>query len=569
MADPALATPSRPSGTSGRTRRGRPTSPGVIPLLVLLGIGIAVPLVAVLITAVTGYGGQPSALGSLAAPVNLQIVGNTILLGVLVVVFATLMAAPLAFLMSWTRLRDQRWIDVLVMIPFMTPPYVASLAWLDFTRVRGLGDLWLGPIGPVLRDFINSPAGMAMIMAGEIFPFLYLLLRNHLDAIPASTDEMAGVAGATAWQRFRRVLLPLSTVNFSLGALVVFIRAIGEFGAPVTIGNRIGFHVLVSQIYRNVTIAPLDFPTAAAFSSVLLTLGVGVWAIQQWVARKPTHFGGRVSRRRTVRLGAWWAPAWLWITVIMLATVVIPYVSVVIGAMTILRSRPPSPDNLTFDYFGIVLTTGDGLSALETSAGLSLAGATIATVLGTAVVLATGRRPRRAGRIADVLAIAPDMVPTIVLAIGFIFLWNSPLLPATPYNSPWILVIAYSVIFLPIVVQSIRGVRGSIDERLLEAASVSGAGRVQTMVRVMLPLLLPGIASGWLLAFLIGVREVVASSLIRPASVNLLSPWIIAEFDRGDRAGAMAMTVIGVVSSTLILVLVQVWNQRRASRRLR
>lgn len=564
LTEPGLTTPPAPAAKAGRGRR----APwGAYGLLALLVVGVGVPLVAVLVRAVTGYDGQPSALGDLPRPANLRILGNTLLLGVLVVLFSTLMAAPLAFLMSWTRMRAHRWIDVVLMVPFMTPPYVASLAWLDFTRVGGLAEQLFGPAGTVVSAVVHTPAGMAIIMACEVFPFLYLILRNHLDALPASSDEMAGIAGASPWQRFRRILAPMSTVSFSLGALVVFIRAAGEFGAPVTIGNQIGFPVLVSQVYADVTIDPLDFPSAAAFSSVLLGLGIAVWGLQQWVGRRAAPFGGRASRRTSVRLG-WAGPfGWAWLAVVAAVAVVIPYVAVFLGAMTILRSQPLSLDNLTFDYFSIVLQPTGGLPALMNSAGLSFVSATLATAVGVAVALVVARRRTAIRRLVDLLSVAPDTVPAIVLAIGFIFFWNAGWLPVTPYNTGWMLVIAYTAIFLPMVVQSIKSARAGVGGRLLEAAEAAGASGWQTFRRVMLPLLTPGIVSGWLLAFLIGLREVVLSSLVRPASMDLLSPWIISEFDQGHRAEAMAMTVIGVVGSTVVLVVIEAWRRRQAERR--
>jgi len=532
-------------------------------------VGVGAPLVAVLIRAVTGYDGQPSALGSLVHTDNVRILRNTVLLGLMVVVFSTLMAAPLAFLMSWTRLRRHRWIDVAIMIPFMTPPYVASLAWLDFTRVNGLAEQILGPVGTLVGTVVHTPAGMAAIMSCEIFPFLYLILRNHLDSLPASSDEIARVAGASPWQRLSRVLAPLSTASFSLGALIVFIRAAGEFGAPVTIGNQIGFPVLVSRVYEDVTIDPLDFPSAAAFSSVLLALGVTVWGLQQWVGRRPTPFGGRAARRTTVRLGPLARGlGWAWFWLVFLVSTLIPYVAVILGAMTLLRSRPLSLNNLTFDYFGIVLKPDAGLPALLHSLGFAFVGATLATALGVAVAVAVAGRRSAGKRWVDLLAVAPDTVPAIVLAIGFIFFWNAKWLPATPYNTGWMLIIAYTVIFLPMVVQNVKSSRATIDLRLLEAATVSGATGGQAFIRVMLPLLMPGIVSGWLLAFLIGLREVVVSSLVRPSSMDLLSPWIIGQFDQGHRAEAMAMTVIGVVGSTVLLVVIEAWRRRSSEAKL-
>lgn len=71
--------------------------------------------------------------------------------------------------------------------------------------------------------------------------------------------------------------------------------------------------------------------------------------------------------------------------------------------------------------------------------------------------------------------------------------------------------------------------------------------------------------AGWLLAFFVGIRELVMSSLIRPTRINLLAPWIMNQFEQGHRAEAMAMTLIGVGTSTAVLVLIRWWQGRSTS----
>src|SRR5690606_33700868 len=115
----SLTRPAAPA-RSGRRRRITGSTLG---LLLILLVGVAAPLVAVLVRAVTGYDGQPSALGELADPANLRILTNTVLLGVMVVAFSTLLAAPHAFVMSWTTMLDIRWFVVAIMIPIMSPSY--------------------------------------------------------------------------------------------------------------------------------------------------------------------------------------------------------------------------------------------------------------------------------------------------------------------------------------------------------------------------------------------------------------------------------------------------------------
>ncbi|MET3945134.1 ABC transporter permease [Corynebacterium mucifaciens] len=542
-------------------------SPGVYPVLIILLVLVAAPLVSVLVTAVTGYRGEESALQSLLRPEMLRVIRNTVWLSVLVVLFATLFAAPLAFFRAWTPMRRAGWVEVLVMVPFMTPPFAAAMAWMDFTRLRGVADMLLGPtLGDVVRYAINSVWGMGFIMAAELFPFLYLILRNAFASIPASQLEMAQVAGASRWQQFSRVVVPAVVGPYSLGALIVFIKAAGEFGTPVTLGNAIGYEVLVSSIYQDVTIDPLNFSKAAASSSVLFTLGVMAWAIQQWAGRGVLATGGRVARAVNLRPSrSMMALAWVYTAVVFTLSVFIPYISIILAAMTILRSKPPTLDNLTFDYFHIVLTMPSGQEALTRSIVLGAIGATTAVILALAVTVFTMRSRRWPARASDFLAVAPDTVPGIVLAIGFILLWNSPKLPFTPYGSQLILVMAFTVLFVPMAVQNIKTSAAAMSPTLSEASAVAGATSWQTFTRVTLPMLAPGIFAGWLLAFFVGIRELVMSSLIRPTRINLLAPWIMNQFEQGHRAEAMAMTLIGVGTSTAVLVLIRWWQGRSSA----
>ena len=544
------------------------TSLGVYPVLIILLILVAAPLVSVLVTAVTGYRGEDSALNTLLRPEMLRVIHNTVWLSILVVFFATLFAAPLAFFRAWTPMRRAGWVEVLIMVPFMTPPFAAAMAWMDFTRLRGVADMLLGPtLGGAARSAVNSVWGMGFIMAAELFPFLYLILRNAFASIPASQLEMAQVAGASRWQQFSRVVAPSVIGPYSLGALIVFIKAAGEFGTPVTLGNAIGYEVLVSSIYQDVTIDPLNFSKAAASSSVLFTLGVMAWAVQQWAGRGVLATGGRVSRAVQLRPSRiTMAFAWIYAAVVFTLSVFIPYISIILASMTILRSKPPTLDNLTFDYFNIVLTMPSGQEALMRSIMLGAVGATTAVLLAVAVTVFTMRNRRWPARFSDFLAVAPDTVPGIVLAIGFILLWNSPRLPFTPYGSQFILVMAFTVLFVPMAVQNIKTSAAAMSPTLAEASAVAGATSWQTFTRVTLPMLAPGIFAGWLLAFFVGIRELVMSSLIRPTRINLLAPWIMNQFEQGHRAEAMAMTLIGVGTSTLVLVLIRWWQSRSAVR---
>lgn len=71
-----------------------------------------------------------------ASPENAETVCNSLLLGVCVVLCSTVIAAPTAFLLARTQLARRRWLDILFMVPFMTPPYIASMGWILFMQKK-------------------------------------------------------------------------------------------------------------------------------------------------------------------------------------------------------------------------------------------------------------------------------------------------------------------------------------------------------------------------------------------------------------------------------------------------
>lgn len=182
--------------TNAGTEAGRPAVQqrmATYIILAILLVLIAAPLLSVLVTAFTGYRDEPSALGVLAHGEMLTVMGNTVFLSVLVVLFATVMAAPLAVSMAWTPLSRHSWIDVVVMVPFMTPPFAAAMAWMDFTRLGGVAEQLFGKIaGSVAHDVIYSVWGMALIMACELFPFLYLLCGTRFPPFRRLSSRLHG-----------------------------------------------------------------------------------------------------------------------------------------------------------------------------------------------------------------------------------------------------------------------------------------------------------------------------------------------------------------------------------------
>ena len=100
--------------------------------------------------------------------------------------------------------------------------------------------------------------------------------------------------------RFRRIILPMFVSGYSMGALLVFVKTIGEFGTPITMGNRIGYRVLTSEIHHSASIWPIDFQHAALLSTLLLGVSM-VWALQTWFQTRTAVAGDSGKGRKTMQ----------------------------------------------------------------------------------------------------------------------------------------------------------------------------------------------------------------------------------------------------------------------------
>ena len=144
-----------------------------------------------------------SAWQTLTESENAVMIGSSLLLGVLVVLLSTLIAAPLAYLFSRTCFARYRAFNIIFMIPFMTPPYIASMGWILFMQKRGLLQQ-LFPAAAGCENWFFSLGGLVLVMSLHVFPFMLTMLKNAMLNIPSSLEESGAVFGAGFWQRMRK-----------------------------------------------------------------------------------------------------------------------------------------------------------------------------------------------------------------------------------------------------------------------------------------------------------------------------------------------------------------------------
>lgn len=545
-----------------------------IPLIIIAAVLlflIVCPLIMIFAEAVIRDGSLDFAAAwqTLAESENAQMILNSLLLGLLVVIVSTLIAAPLAYLFSRTGFAKYRCFDIIFMIPFMTPPYIASMGWILFMQKRGLLQQ-LVPAAAGSENWFFTLGGLVLVMSLHVFPFMLTILKNAMLNIPSSLEESGAVFGAGFGSRMRKIFLPLISGNYAIGALLVFVKTIAEYGTPATLGKRIGFYVFTTEIHRYATVAPIDFGKSAVLASVLVGVCLMMWFLQNYVTARRSYnlVSGKGSRLNVIKMRL---PAkiasWVYIAIVLLLSVGVPYFSVISTSLIKLRGYGFKAGNFTFQHYINLFTENEkGIRALGNSLILAVSAATICAVLGTIIVIAIRKARSKLGKVVEVMGLLPEMLPGIVLVIGIMLFWNK-IYDAIPlYNTLGIMIVAYVALFLPYTIQYVTSSFTQISGNLEAAAQVFGGSPLYIFRRVTLPLIMKGVLTGWMMTFIISFRELVTASLIAPPNTLVVSTYIVREFEQGSVSIGMAMAVLCVLFTTTALLILNRFIDKQKGR---
>ncbi|WP_295530604.1 iron ABC transporter permease [uncultured Thioclava sp.] len=477
---------------------------------------------------------------------------NTLLLGVGVVLASSVIAVPLAAIRALYRLPGALIWDLLFLVPFMIPPYIATLGWILSLQPMG----YLQQLtGVNLAPFLFSYPGIVFVMALHSFPVIYFAASRSFAAIGSRFSDVSRVFGAGPGRAFWRVTLPLATPALAASLLLVFAMSIEEYGTPAVLGAQFGFEVLVTGIDTSISDWPIDLPKAALLSLALMAISLAAFAMQKRIAtaRDFDVVGGKTPRAPTRSLGVWRGPALGAFAFVAFLSTGAPLLAILATALSRTLSGGLAVSNMGLQNFEAVLSDRSGaLSAMGTSLGLGVIAALLAGLLGIAIAYVTRRGPKPGGGVIEALAMLPNAAPGVVVALGLILLWNQPALPITPYNTLAILVLAYVCILLPQPVRYTVAAFQQVNPSLEAAARVHGASAARTAQRILMPLVAPSVLAAMLLVFTVAARELVASLLIAPVGTDTIGTYIWRQFDQGSVGEGMAVAFLAIVVTTLI-----------------
>ena len=564
-ARPAIAPPVAPTPASLRARSFDPLIFLWIALAAILVFLVVNPLFRLVQSSLeevdTGAFTLMNYVTAYSRPRYLTAMGNSIRLGFGVTALCLILAVPIAWAVSRTNMPAKGLVRTLVLGAFITPPYLGAIGWI---LLAGPNSGWLNRIWTGLTGAAQGPldiytfSGLTFIIAIYSFPYIFIFTGAALDVVSSEMEDAANILGAGTIRTTLRITLPLVMPAILGGAIITFLEAIALFGSPALIAIPARFNVVTTQLLQFFS-QPIRSEVAAAYAVPLLLITIALFGVQRWLVHRRGFVAmtGKGGERRIMDLGPWrWAMLAYALFVLTLA-VLLPYIVLMQAALAKAWGRGFSLDNLTLGNFGYILFRHEtAAQSVINSFTYAAAAAFVAITLGLSIAYIVSRRLLPYAGVLSFVAMAPFVVPGIVLAIAFYAAYAPP--PFALYGTATILILAFSTRFLPIGYANADAAIRAINPEMEEAVRILGGGRLLAIRKVMAPLMKRSLIGAWLLVFIPATRELSTAMFLYGPKTRTMSVMLMDMSEEGNFEHLSALGFLLLIATLAIVGLASV-----------
>lgn len=509
-------------------------------LLTLSTLVVALVVLPIGYLALRAASAGPEAWGALLRPRTLRVFTGSAALALGTAALSTLLALPVAWLTVASDLPLRRFWAVATLLPLAVPSYIFGFAMVAVLGPRGMLQQALAPLGVERLPSIYGFGGALLALTLCSYPYVLLTVRAALRRCDPAVEEAARSMGDGPRAVFLRVLLPQLRPAIAVGALLVALYALSDFGV-VSLLQFDSFTRAIYMQYRG----SFDRSGAALLALLLVVLTLGLLWLEHLLRGRPSmsRTTCAVARpRRPVALGLWRWPAVLFCASLVLLAVGLP-----LFALSYWLTRG--------------LSNGQALVSLwQASANSLLAGtlaAALAVVCALPIAMLAVRYPGPLSRLLERGAYLGYALPGIVVALALVF-FGANVVPLLYQTLPMLL-IGYTVRFLPQAVGSVRTSLQQMNPRVEEAARSLGRRPLGVLTSVTTPLVAPGLLAGAALVFLTTIKELPTTLLLGPTGFPTLATmvWSATSEALFTRAAAPALLLMLLSALAMALMVAQ------------
>ena len=466
---------------------------------------------------------------------TLQIIGRSFLLVGLVSVGSVALALPVAWITVRTDLPFRQIWAVLTILPLAIPSYVGAFVVALVLGPRGMLQTILEPIGVERLPEIYGLPGAALTLTILSYPYVLLPVRAMLLRLDPAFEESSRVLGSGPKETFFRSTVPIVRPAIASGALLTGLYALSDFGA-VSLMRYETFTWAIFLQYES-----FNSELAASLSIILIGCALVILSFESKFRGRGRYArigtgGARIPK--LALLGAWRWPCLFACFCLVSVSLVMP-----IGVLSYWVVRG----------LAIGENPGSVSNAMINSVYASVVAAFFAVCMSLPVAGLSIRYPSRISTLLERASYAGYTLPGIVVALSLVF-FGLNVVPQL-YQTFGLLTFSYLVLFLPVALSPIRSSLSQLNPRLEEAARTLGHNPMQVLWSIVIPSVRPGLVAGFVLVFLVTIKELPATLILSPIGFKTLATTIWAAASEAFFARAAFPALLLIVVSGVMLSL--------------
>ncbi|MFA3840475.1 ABC transporter permease [Streptomyces aureus] len=479
---------------------------------------------------------------------------------------ALVLSVCLAYLFERTDIPGRSFLAPLALAPMAVPVTVMAIAWALVANPAN------GPLAVLIRQAfgvsvdVYSLPGMILVMGIFGVPSMYLMIAPAFARLNPELEEAAATVGAPMWRRLRLIVFPLITPALSAAAMLLVVVALEGFAIPAILGlpDKIFVYSSFIQYSLQPPSGMANYGQASTYGVIILALSLVMLMVYRRRIRDTHRFRvvlGKGYRQNRVSLGRWRMPIFVIVSVYMFIGIVLPILALLWTSVSP-HARPFSwagLESMTLGNYGDILSSPAIGKIMLNTAEVVLVTATVTTAMSLWIAVAAVRKQFRGSTVLFETTFLVFGVPSVVLGAAVLFLYLY--VPIPIYGTVWIIVVALVTRFLPRGSRMVHAALLQLDDGLVEAARVTGAGPVTVMRTILVPLLRPALWKCFLWVFAHALGELPIALLLTGSDNRTLVVLLWDTFTSSvDYPEASALGVIILAIST-----VAVWVVNRRS----
>ena len=476
---------------------------------------------------------------------------NSLKLTVCVTICSLLIGVPLAYIMSFFKIRGKSIIEILIIISMMSPNFIGAYSWILLLGRSGVVTQFLSNTFGIKMPSIYGFGGMLLVFTLKLYPFIYMYVSGALKKVDVAVCEAAESLGCNAIRKVFTVVMPLVTPTAIASALLVFMNCMADFGTPALIGE--GYDVLPTKIYIEfVGESGGSAYFASAMASLMVVITAVLFLLQKWYVNKKSFTMSAMRPIQPTRAKGAKNVIMHVFTYLLVILSVVPHLVII---WTSLRKTEVQyfVDGYSFESYTKIFDTA--LSSIQNTYLYCIIALAIIIVLGMLIAYLSVRKKSMLTSAIDTIAMFPYIIPGSVLGITLLLAFNGKGDPMVLSGTAAIMIISLVIRRLAYTLRSSSAILYQISPSVEETAISLGDSPLKAFVKVTAKLMLPGVISGAILSWITLINELSSSVMLYTANTRTMSVAIYNEVIRASYGTAAALATILTLTTVLSLFL--------------